>query len=154
MAIGRAHDRLYRSPQIDQIDMADYLAAICKDLEEVAANCHVSFESSGDLSLATDRAIGLALVVTELEVNAAKHAYPADAGGRIWVRLTVPKSGPSSVSVRDAGAGLPADFESSKSGRLGMRLTRALAKQAGGELRAERLTPGTEFILEMPPNSD
>jgi len=134
--------------------MADYLAAICKDLEEVAPNCYVSFEASGTLSLPTDRAIGLALVVTELVVNAAKHAYPAEAHGRIWVRLTVSESGTASVTVRDVGAGLPVDFESGKSGRLGMRLTRALAKQAGGELRAERLTPGTEFVLEMPVNSD
>jgi hypothetical protein len=31
-----------------------------------------------------------------------------------------------------------------------MRLTRALAKQPGAQLRVERHAPGTEFILELP----
>jgi GAF domain-containing protein len=30
MAIGRAHDRLYRSSQIETIELGDYLSAICK----------------------------------------------------------------------------------------------------------------------------
>jgi len=154
MAIGRAHDRLYRSQQIDKIELADYLSAICKDLEEVAPNCDVSFDASEALFLTTDRAVGVALIVTELVVNAAKHAYPAGARGRIWFRLTRPDSELASVSVRDAGVGLPADFDAMKSGRLGMRLTRALAKQTGGQLRIERHSPGTEFILELPLNKD
>ncbi len=154
MAIGRAHDRLYRSQQIDKIELADYLSAICKDLEEVTPNCDVSFEAPEALFLTTDRAIDVALVVTEPVVNAAKHAYPGGTRGRIWVRLTHPEGELASVSVRDAGVGLPADFDYIKSGRLGMRLTAALAKQTGARLRIERHTPGTEFILELPLNKD
>jgi two-component sensor histidine kinase len=154
MAIGRAHDRLYRSSQIDKIDMADYLPSICKDLKEVTPNCDISFEASDTVLLPTDRAIGVALVVTELVVNAAKHAYPNGEGGPIWVRLAVREGEVASVSVRDEGMGLPADFETSKGGRLGMRLTRALAKQTGAELHVERHEPGTEFILEIPLAAD
>jgi two-component sensor histidine kinase len=149
MAIGRAHDRLYRSQQIDKIELADYLSAICKDLEEVTPNCEIVFESSQALFLTTDRAIGVALVVTELVVNAAKHAYPDRPRGRVSVRLTPPEGEFASVSVRDAGVGLPADFDHTKSGGMGMRLTRALAKQTGARLRIERRSPGTEFILEL-----
>ena len=103
MAIGRAHDRLYRSSQIEKIELADYLSAICKDLEEVTTNCDVSFEASKTLFLATDRAIGVSLVVTELVVNAARHAYPEGTRGRIWVRLATPEDEAAAVSVRDAG---------------------------------------------------
>jgi two-component sensor histidine kinase len=154
MAIGRAHDRLYRSSQIEKIELADYLSAICKDLEEVTTNCDVSFEASKTLFLTTDRAIGVALVVTELVVNAARHAYPEGTRGRIWVRLATPEDEAAAVSVRDAGVGLPADFETTKSAGLGMRLTRALAKQTGAQLRVERHLPGTEFILEIPLNTN
>jgi two-component sensor histidine kinase len=154
MAIGRAHDQLYRSPQIENIELGDYLSAICKDLEEVITNCDVSFEASKPLFLTADRAIGVALVVTELVVNAARHAYPEGTRGRIWVRLATPEDEAAAVSVRDAGVGLPADFETAKSAGLGMRLTRALAKQTGAQLRVERHLPGTEFILEIPLNTN
>jgi two-component sensor histidine kinase len=35
----------------------------------------------------TDKAISLALIVTELVANAAEHAYPGGNHGSIWVRL-------------------------------------------------------------------
>ena len=34
-AIARAHDRLYRSPQIENIDLGGYLTEVCRDLTEV-----------------------------------------------------------------------------------------------------------------------
>lgn len=47
MAIGRAHDRLYRSPQVEKIELADYLSDICRDLNDITPNCDVYFEGSG-----------------------------------------------------------------------------------------------------------
>jgi two-component sensor histidine kinase len=150
IAIGRAHDRLYRSPQIEKIELVGYLSDICHDLKEVTPNCDISFEGSEALFLTTDRAIGLALIVTELVANAAKHAYPGSTCGQIWVHLTRGADELARVSVRDEGVGLPADFETDKSGGLGMRLARALAQQTGAELRTERHARGTEFVLEIP----
>jgi two-component sensor histidine kinase len=66
MAIGRAHDRLYRSPQIEKIEMSDYLSDICKDLQQIIPNCDILFDASGQFFFNTDQAISLALVVTEL----------------------------------------------------------------------------------------
>jgi two-component sensor histidine kinase len=150
MAIGRAHDRLYRSPQIEKIELAEYLSDICRDLNGVTPNGDVSFEASEPLMLNTDRAIGLALVVTELVGNAAKHAYPGGEHGLIWVRLARAVGETARVSVRDEGVGLPPDFEIDGKAGLGMRLIKALAKQAHAPFRIERHVRGTEFILEIP----
>jgi two-component sensor histidine kinase len=151
MAIGRAHDLLYRSTQVEQIELADYLSDVCRDLEKATPNCNVSFEASGPLLLSTDRAISVALVVTELVANAAKHAYPDGGGGPIRVRLRRGDGAVARVSVCDEGVGLPADFEVDGKLRLGlgMRLVRALANQAGAQLRFERGARGTEFVLEI-----
>jgi two-component sensor histidine kinase len=154
MAIGRAHDRLYRSPEVEKIELADYLSDICHDLNESTPNCDVQFEASEPFLINTDQAIGLALVVTELVANAAKHAYPDRRHGLVWVRLARGDGEIAKISVRDEGVGLPADFEADKKIGFGMRVVRALTKQTRAQLRIERRTPGTEFVLEIPPNAN
>jgi hypothetical protein len=69
-AIARAHDRLYRSPQIEEIDLGGYLVEVCRDLTEVTPHCAVSCDTPEVLFMSTDRAIRAALVVTELVTNA------------------------------------------------------------------------------------
>jgi two-component sensor histidine kinase len=45
---------------------------------------------------------------------------------------------------------LPPDFDINARVGLGMRITRALTHQAKVELRIERHSNGTEFIMEIP----
>jgi two-component sensor histidine kinase len=149
-AIARAHDRLYRSPQIEEIDLGGYLVEVCRDLTEVTPHCEVSCDTPEVLFMSTDRAICAALVVTELVTNAAKHGYPNGQSGHIWVRLTRGDGGTARISVRDGGLGLPPDFEIGQGGGLGMRLTMALAQQADAVVRTDRLSKGTEFVIELP----
>lgn len=148
MAIGRAHDRLYRSPQIEKIEIADYLSDICMDLKEITPNCDISFHASGKFLLNTDKAVNLALVMTELTTNAAKHAY-RDAHGTIWVSIWR-ADGDVRISVRDEGAGLSPEFEVTKGHGFGVRLVRTLVNQLRGQLRVERHARGTEFVLDIP----
>jgi two-component sensor histidine kinase len=101
----------------------------------------------------TDRAIGLALVVTELVANAARHAYPEDQHGSVWVRLARGDGEIGQISVSDEGVGLSADFETNKKVGFGMRVVRALARQTRAQLRIERRARGTEFVLEIPPST-
>jgi two-component sensor histidine kinase len=152
MTIGRAHDRLYRSPQIEQIDLADYLSGICNDLRAVTGASDISYEGADcPVLLNTDRAIAIALIVTELVTNAAKHAYPKGAHGKIWIRLAQGDTDVVRLSVRDEGVGLPSTFnvDDREEIGLGMRLTRALAEQAKVKLHIERHPRGTEFMMTI-----
>jgi two-component sensor histidine kinase len=150
MAIGRAHDRLYRSPQVEKIEMSGYLSDICEDLKQVTPNCDILFDASAQVVVNTDQAINLALVVTELVTNAAKHAYPNDTRGPIRVRFGRADGNAARISIRDEGLGLAPEFDVTKGNGFGMRLVRALTKQAHGQLRIERHPRGTEFILDIP----
>jgi two-component sensor histidine kinase len=150
MAIGRVHERLYRSPEVEKVELAGYLSDVCHDLRKLTSNCQISFDASEPLFLNTDQAVNLALVVSELVTNAAKNAYPNDTCGQIWVRLACIEGKFARVSVRDEGVGLPTTFETDSRIGLGMRLTNALAKQSGTTLRVERPARGAEFILEIP----
>lgn len=149
-AIARAHDRLYRSPQIENIDLGGYLVEVCGDLTEVTPHCIVLCEAPHVLFMSTDRAIRAALVFTELVTNAAKHAYPHGQSGQIWVRLERGAGDNARITVRDEGTGLPPNFEIGRGQGLGMRLTMALAQQTEASVRVDRLAKGTAFVIELP----
>ncbi|MDB5395368.1 MAG: Signal transduction histidine kinase [Rhodospirillales bacterium] len=149
-AIARAHQRLYRTRQIRSLDMGEYLTDVCRDLDDAAAHCDVQVAIAKGIQIATDRAIPISLLVTELITNAAKHAY--QAGTPCPIRITMVRDGDNGIviTVRDEGRGLPEGFDYKKSTGLGMRIVSAFLTQLQATLRIERRTPGTEFMLNIP----
>jgi two-component sensor histidine kinase len=149
-AIARAHDRLYRSAQVHEIDLAEYLRDVCGDLSETTPHCDVECDSPEPILMSTDRAIRVVLIVTELVTNSAKHAYPEGQPGRVVVRLTRGDGKTARITVRDDGGGLPPDFQLGRGGGLGMRLVMALSEQTDAVVRVSPVDVGTEFVIELP----
>ena len=147
-AVARAHQRLYSSEKIDTVDLGAYLGDICGDLGKAMPHCRIDFSAAPDINCATDTAIPVALLVNELITNSAKYAYP-DGACEVWVEVSRSDGG-ISISVRDQGIGLPADFDIKSGKRLGMRLVTALSSQVKADLQVHRHTPGTEFLLRFP----
>jgi two-component sensor histidine kinase len=147
-AVARAHHRLYRGDEIEALDLGEYLREVCRDIAASIPSCVVEVDAAPGLVIRTDRAVPAVLLVNELITNAVKHAYP-ERSCKIWVGLGLASGDSAVISVRDEGAGLPADFDQ-KSGRLGMRLVRAFAQQLHGDLQIFRKDPGTEFVLKFP----
>jgi two-component sensor histidine kinase len=88
------------------------------------------------------------LLVGELVTNAAKHAYPVDAPGEIYVRAVREGDTGVTVAVRDHGKGLPENFDL-KNGGLGMTIVDAFVGQSGAQIEIRRLSEGTEFIVSV-----
>lgn len=149
-AIARAHQRLYRGDKVLAIDLSAYLVDLCGDLEASSGGCRIDLDVPGPVEIASDRAIPIALVLTELVTNAAKYAYAEDAPGTIEIHLTREADGRIRLAVADHGRGLPDGFDIKASRGLGMRITRSLASQLGAELRLQPRAVGTEFVLVMP----
>jgi len=79
-----------------------------------------------------------------------KYAYPEGREGEVQVRGAATGDGRYRLEVADAGRGLPAGFDLTKtSGSLGMRVITSLAKQLDGELIAD-MGPGARFTLTFP----
>ena len=148
--VGRAYERLAYNADYENIDLVAYLREVIADLEVAVAPCKVEFDATGEIQFAADRAILVALVINELVLNAGRHAYRDGPAGSIWVRVTQAGQNAVSVSVRDEGAGLPAQFDPATSRRLGSRLVTALAKQLGAELTWPAAAKGTNFTLLVP----
>jgi two-component sensor histidine kinase len=148
-AVARAHDLLYQSSDIEWLDLGKYIESVCKDLNASVSQCTIHCSVDLGIEIATDRAISSALIVNELVANACKYAYPGQAGD-VWVAIyRVGESG-FSISVRDDGVGVGADFEPQKGKGLGMRLVSAFSQQLGGNIQIIARSPGTEFIVHIP----
>ena len=145
--IARAHERLYQTSDIEELDIGVYIKDVCGDLP-TDGDTSVAVEAPVGIRLSTDRAIALALIVVELATNAIKYAYDG-AKGIVWVSLAR-KGDVLVASVRDDGRGVPAGFAPEKSKGLGMRIVGALTSQLNGELMVERLAKGTLFEVRVP----
>jgi two-component sensor histidine kinase len=151
-AIARAHRRLQSRGQSGLIELGGYLGEVCDDLSASLGMCRFEDRLAGPAAVPTNRAVSIAIVLTELVTNAAKHAYPEGVTGTILVRLEPLGAGGYRLTVVDEGAGLPAGFVPSSGKGLGMRIALALTQQLGGSLDL-RGTPGrgTEVELALPP---
>lgn len=147
-AVARVHERLYLSADVGTVDLSAYLKAVCDDLQSVTAGNKIVFEAREPISMGTDRAVLVALLVGELVTNAAKHAYPADAPGEIYVRAVRDGDTSVTVSVRDHGKGLPESFHL-KNGGLGMTIVDAFVEQSGARLEIRHHPKGTEFLVSV-----
>jgi two-component sensor histidine kinase len=146
-AVARAHERIHPRNEPDKVDLGLYIEEVCLDLNEIG-HCNIHVEARRDVTIATDRAIPIALIINELITNATKYAY-AGRDGRIFVRLTLPEDDVIELGVRDEGVGLPAGFELRTAKSLGMRIVQAFVRQLNAELTVHRLDPGTEFVLSV-----
>jgi two-component sensor histidine kinase len=145
MAIARAHERLYKTTEFTQIDICAYLQEVCADLD----GGELAFEGPEGIRIATDRAIPLAMLVSELITNSMKHAYPGREHGPVYVRVAPAADNMLRLSVSDEGVGLPEGFDPETTKGLGMRLVRAFAQRLDATLEFHRMAPGTEVVLHL-----
>jgi two-component sensor histidine kinase len=148
-AVGRLYDRLSHEADIDRIDLGFYLRDVCNDLAETEPRCNLHIEAPQGIQFSPERAIHLALILNELVTNACKYSCTDDSDFHVWVCLKREEQ-MVSISIRDDGVGLPANFDLAKSTGLGMRIVTSLSSQLQATLTLNKRTPGTEFTLLIP----
>ncbi len=145
-ALALVHRSLYESDNVQYVDLASFLGGLCQQLQH---GCGVSparvqlIVDVPSINVAIEKAIPLALVVTEAVTNAFKHAFPNDRSGAVAVRLTdvtwEPGGDPGEVEleISDNGVGYrPAPGEPGEKRRpkgLGRTLLQGFARQLGGQ---------------------
>ena len=149
-AVARAHERLYRNNDFETMDLGNYIEEVCKDMDSSVAHCAIHVTAQRGINIAIDSAVSAALIVVELVTNAAKYAYPNHRAGDVWVGVERVGAMDIVLSVRDEGAGLPANFDTVKAKGLGLRIVTALTEQLNAQLTFNRRAPGTEFKISIP----
>jgi two-component sensor histidine kinase len=96
--------------------------------------------------------VSLGLIITELVINALKHAFPARARGKIVIDYRS-SAGTWTLSVKDDGIGMPTGASRAKAG-LGTGIIEALAKQLRAVIHITDAAPGLAFALVHDASAD
>ena len=144
-AVALVHRRLYRGEQLDSVHAARYIDELCTDTFSFMGeewSRHLSLALS-PIQISTDRAIPLGLVLTELLINANKHAY-GGTPGPIKVQLVENRTH-FYLIVSDKGTGIV-----SRRTGFGSRIMVGLVSQLGGEMTYADNAPGVRVTVTVP----
>jgi PAS domain S-box-containing protein len=147
-----AHDRVMSVATVQQqlqalghgepIELGPYLRRLSDALAaSIIGNSRpitVKVEADAGTALSGE-AMSIGLIITELVINALKHAFPGDSGGEILIRYIVDGAN-WRLSVSDNGVGLQHDGHG-RSG-LGTSIVEALAHQLKAYVETTSRLPG------------
>jgi two-component system, sensor histidine kinase PdtaS len=142
-AMALVHDLIYTQGQFASVDLAAYTRRLCESLR--ASGGRTPFDLKLEpVTIALDRAMPFALILSEVVTNAIKHALEESAG-TIVIDLTVHK-GVAKLTVSDNGTALNPEVD----GRgFGLRLVDSLSVQLDAVTSFER-EDGTTFQMTFP----
>lgn len=149
MSVAALERQLSTSAEGDQnVELGTYFTGLCDNIAASIIDDQKSVELAVTGSgLVTSRvSVSLGLIVTELIINALKHAFPAGRTGRIEISYQAHGSN-WTLSVRDDGVGMPDDRPAIRTG-LGTGIVEALARQLQATIGVASAAPGTVVCIE------
>jgi two-component sensor histidine kinase len=132
-----------------EVNLRGYFTELCESLgaSMIPDRDRLTLTVEADESVATaDVSVSLGLIVTELVINALKHAFPGGLGGHILVGYQS-RGSDWTLSVSDDGVGMSKGPEPAKAG-LGTSIVGALARQLDATVKVTDTDPGTHVSLE------
>lgn len=148
MSIATVQQQLAAS-RLGEVELRGYFTQLCESLGASMIHDHsqLSLEVSADDSkVNADISVSLGLIVTELVINALKHAFPGGRGGKILVDYHS-EGLDWKLSVSDDGVGTPKKLATAKPG-LGSSIVDALANQLKATVQTEGSDPGIKISIQ------
>jgi two-component sensor histidine kinase len=146
------HERLYRSGDLAQVNMAEYIERLAEDLYQSyrPASGAVDFVVTAEATpFPIDVAVPCGLLLNELLTNCLKHGFPGGRDGTVTVDLRRGRDNTCVLTVRDDGAGFPGGIDFRDTTSFGLQLVNMLVEQLGGEIEL-RAAGGTSFTVTFP----
>jgi two-component sensor histidine kinase len=150
LSVAAVQQQLHASRRGDPIELAPYLSRLCEtlaasmigDTRSVVLKVHVA---SGTAT--STQAVSIGLIVTELVINALKHAFAADReDGVIDVSYELAENG-WRLAVRDNGIGDGAGRPAHTTPGLGTSIVEALARQLDARVAIALSAHGTSVSI-------
>ncbi|NOG70332.1 PAS domain-containing protein [Roseicella sp. DB1501] len=144
-AVAEAHRALQMSPDLRSVRLSDMLRELAAGASVQHPGCDIRIAAPETLALDAERAIPLALILSELVTDALRRERPPGAEHpiRLEARLEAERL---VVTVADGGTLLPQDLAA---GRMGETVVRALARQIGAEVATEENADGDRHQVTL-----
>lgn len=148
-ALSMVHSNLYETPELHRIKLQEFVPQLCEYLRqaqgESVENVRMTFAIDA-IQSDPERAVPLALLITEVVTDALKHGWPDGESGRLGIALR--RLGDDGLEMTITGNVSTAEESSPES--LGGRLIHAFAKQLGGTVEIANGN-GFRLTLHVPP---
>lgn len=134
------------------VDLSAYFKNLCDSIAAsmIGDSKRLSLRVAGQCGVVDARvSVSLGLIVTELVINALKHAFPEGRSGTIVVDCNF-RHANWSLSVSDDGVGMPSDPALIRIG-LGTSIVEALARQLEASVEIGPARPGTRVVIAHTP---
>ncbi len=154
LSVATLQNLLKASGKGEHVDVSTYLVTLCRSLSElmIGEKTSISLEALADKGdVPSEQAVSLGLIVTELVINALKHAFPPGVEkGQVVVRYEVAGKG-WTLSVSDNGVGIKPKSGQMRKG-LGVTLVTALSQQLEAKVETKSDSKGTivSIIKDLP----
>jgi len=151
LSIAAVHEIL-AAEGLRQVSVRDMLDRVVHTVTQTMAPPGFALDvriEGDDVSLPSQQATSLALVVNELLQNAMEHAFPGRSAGRVVVLLTLGGEA-LRVEVRDDGVGLPEGFSPGRSADLGLEIVHTLVQDDLKGRIAFTNAGGARAVITMP----
>jgi two-component sensor histidine kinase len=139
-AMALAHEQLYRTEDISQINLSEYIKGIVHEVVRGTAAVGTDIQVNIDIMeayIGLELIIPVGIIVHELIDNVLDHAFPNGSGGRVDIEGHY-EGEKCILNVRDNGKGLPDDFDLNRTESLGFLLIKTLAAQIKGSIQVDR----------------
>jgi two-component sensor histidine kinase len=149
-AIAGMHRSLYTSDDVRHVEMDKYLGTLVREVQSSVNDqqgTSIRLEAE-PVSLTSDRAVSIGMIVTELLTNALKYAYPAGAEGEVRVVLKRTGEGSALLAVEDDGIGWR-EGDVPKGTGLGSRIVKSMAATLGSSIHYVPNISGTRAELTV-----
>ncbi|XSG81103.1 MAG: histidine kinase dimerization/phosphoacceptor domain -containing protein [Methyloligella sp. ZOD6] len=150
MSVAAVQQQLGIARHGEQIELAPYLSRLCETLAAslIGVSRPISIRTQVDeAAVPSATAVSIGLIVTELVINALKHAFmPDTTAGLIVVTYEVAESG-WQLTISDNGIGKSESHTGKASPGLGTGIVEALAKQLEGRVKISMGLSGTSVSI-------
>lgn len=148
-SLAAIHEELYRADNLDSVDLAEYAKRLIRMIAQSYGRDGVRIGIDADeVRSSIDVSVPFGLILSELVLNAYKHAFPNEREGTIAVDVS-DRGETARLVVKDDGIGMTRDDLDRAADSLGMQLVRSLVEQVEGKLDLAN-GPGTRWVVDIP----
>lgn len=137
-AISQIHDQLYRSINLEELLIVEYLLGLGKHIIRTISPMKIDFYCTGlSIHVSPKTSLSLGIIVNELITNSIKYAFKECELPEIRIAVGMDEEGHLVLLYKDNGTGLPKDFNFEVTNSLGMILIKQSVQQLNGRYKCE-----------------